>query len=925
MAGTPVAGGSAVALLVSSGAPTAAALTIDNTISADGTAGTLTTPVFSTKAPNELLVLFASSGGPTSVSAKQTLAISGAGLTWTLVNRVNTQFGTAEIWKAYAPLPLVNATVTSAQSLVGGFHQSLTVVSFQGAGGTGATGGASAMFGATTGSLTTTGAGSLVYGVADDSARAAARMLGPNQLMVHQWTDAAAAYTFWVQSLAAPVADAGTAVTINDIGPTSDRWNLALVEILVGTALPKPTVPNLVGLTQPAASTALTDAGFTAGDVTTASSAIVPSGIVISQTPAAFTQVASGSAVSLVVSSGPPQVAVPNVVGLTQAAATTAITNAGLVVGTVTTASSMTVPSGSIISQSPAAATQVASGSAVSLVVSSGPPQVAVPNVVGLTQTGASSAITSASLTLGTVTTVSSTTMPSGSVISQTPAAATQVASGSAVSLVVSSGPPQVAVPNVLGLTQVAATTAIANAGLVVGTVTTTSSTTVPSGSVISQTPAAATQVASGSAVSLVVSSGPPQVAVPNVVGLTQTGASSAITGAGLTLGTVTTVSSTITPSGSVISQTPAAGTQVANGSAVALLVSSGPPQITVPNVVGLTQAAASTAIANAGLTVGAVTTELSTTVPPGSVISQTPAAGTQVATSSAVALVVASAPPEITVVVPNVVGLTQSTASTLITSAGLSVGTVSSAPSTTVPAGSVISQTPSAGATLAAGGAVNLVLSAGQALGTPQVDVIVSVDGNGAISTPAFSTGSAGELLVAFASSDGPNGSTRQTVNISGGGLAWALVRRANAQFGTAEIWTATAPGPLVNAVVSATQSSTTFHQSLTIVAFRGAGGIGDAVPASGHRTLPMVSLITTQAGSLIYGVGVDPDRSIGRTLASDEAIVHQWIDKGSNKTFWVQAFVAPVTNGGSVATIYDTAPSSDSWNMVAIEIVPR
>src|SRR5207237_4495430 len=130
----------------------------------------------------------------------------------------------------------------------------------------------------------------------------------------------------------------------------------------------------------------------------------------------------------------------------------------------------------------------------------------------------------------------------------------------------------------------------------------------------------------------------------------------------------------------------------------------------------------------------------------------------------------------------------------------------------------------------------------------TPQVDVIVSVDGNGAISTPAFSTGSAGELLVAFASSDGPNGSTRQTVNISGGGLAWALVRRANAQFGTAEIWTATAPGPLVNAVVSATQSSTTFHQSLTIVAFRGAGGIGDAVPASGHRTLPMVSLITTQ-----------------------------------------------------------------------------
>ena len=89
---------------------------------------------------------------------------------------------------------------------------------------------------------------------------------------------------------------------------------------------------------------------------------------------------------SLVVSSGPPQVAVPNVVGLTQAAATSAITGATLTVGTVTTASSTTVPSGSVISQSPVSGTQVNTGSAVSLVVSSGPPQVAVPNVVGLTQ-----------------------------------------------------------------------------------------------------------------------------------------------------------------------------------------------------------------------------------------------------------------------------------------------------------------------------------------------------------------------------------------------------------------------------------------------------------------------------------------------------------------------------------------------------------
>src|SRR4029077_8928732 len=196
----------------------------------------------------------------------------------------------------------------------------------------------------------------------------------------------------------------------------------------------------------------------------TQSSTTVASGSVISQNPASGTQGVVGSAVNLVVSSGPPQVAVPNVVGLTQAAATTAITNANLTLGTVTTQSSTTVPSGSVISQNPTSGTQVATGSAVNLVVSSGPPQVAVPNVVGLTQAAATTAITNANLTLGTVTTQSSTTVPSGSVISQNPTSGPQAVVGSAVNLVVSSGPPQVAVPNVVGLTQAAATTAITNA-----------------------------------------------------------------------------------------------------------------------------------------------------------------------------------------------------------------------------------------------------------------------------------------------------------------------------------------------------------------------------------------------------------------------------------------------------------------------------
>src|SRR5262249_7392326 len=113
--------------------------------------------------------------------------------------------------------------------------------------------------------------------------------------------------------------------------------------------------------------------GLTVGSITTAPSSTVPTGSVISQNPIAGTQVVVGSALAMVVSSGPPPVTVPNVVGLTQSAASTAITGAGLLVGAVTTASSATVPAGAVISQNPAAGAVVASGSAIAILVSTGP------------------------------------------------------------------------------------------------------------------------------------------------------------------------------------------------------------------------------------------------------------------------------------------------------------------------------------------------------------------------------------------------------------------------------------------------------------------------------------------------------------------------------------------------------------------------
>jgi beta-lactam-binding protein with PASTA domain len=271
-------------------------------------------------------------------------------------------------------------------------------------------------------------------------------------------------------------------------------------------------VPNVVGLTSNAAGTAITGAALGLGTVTTASSATVASGSIISETPAAGTMVAPNSDVSVVVSSGPAPVSVPNVVGMTQASATASLTGVGLVVGTVTTAISATVTSGSVISENPASGSMVGPGSAVNLTISSGPTaaQVAVPNVVGLTQAAATTAITAAGLIVGEFGSSQDSTVPYGTVAGEYPAAGTAVATGSAVNITVSSGSPSVpaTVPKVVGLTQATASTAITIAGVVVGTVTTASSLTVASGSVTSQTPPATTSVPPGTTVNLILSSG---------------------------------------------------------------------------------------------------------------------------------------------------------------------------------------------------------------------------------------------------------------------------------------------------------------------------------------------------------------------------------------------------------------------------------
>ncbi len=173
----------------------------------------------------------------------------------------------------------------------------------------------------------------------------------------------------------------GSVISQSPLGGTEVAANTG-VALVVSSGPPQVTVPNVVGLTQAAALSAVTNTGLKAGAVSAVSSATVAAGLVISQVPAAGVTVASGTAVVLVVSAGPAKVAVPNVVGMTQAAAASAIANAGLVVGAVTKVSNAGVPAGSVISQDPAAGTGIPVTSPVDLVMSSGPGAIGI-NFVG--------------------------------------------------------------------------------------------------------------------------------------------------------------------------------------------------------------------------------------------------------------------------------------------------------------------------------------------------------------------------------------------------------------------------------------------------------------------------------------------------------------------------------------------------------------
>jgi eukaryotic-like serine/threonine-protein kinase len=126
--------------------------------------------------------------------------------------------------------------------------------------------------------------------------------------------------TTYVTSNKAP----GTVLTQTPAAGRSVRTT-TVVKLTVSNSSSTISVPSVIGFTQTSAGSTINGNSLTVGNQTSACSQTVSPGNIAQQTPAAGTQVKSGTPINLVVSNGPCSATVPDVIQETQAAASSAI------------------------------------------------------------------------------------------------------------------------------------------------------------------------------------------------------------------------------------------------------------------------------------------------------------------------------------------------------------------------------------------------------------------------------------------------------------------------------------------------------------------------------------------------------------------------------------------------------------------------
>ena len=205
------------------------------------------------------------------------------------------------------------------------------------------------------------------------------------------------------------------------------------------------TVPDVSGMSEDEAQSALEKEGFKKISSEFEYSDSVAEGDVIGTTPAANSKATKDTEIVMKVSKGAEKKTVPNVVGQQDEDAQNAIKSAGLNVGTVTYDYNDSVPKGQVESQSVDGGKKVAAGTSVGLVVSNGPKpdeRVDVQNFVGRSESDLTSWASGNGLYTSRTGSQTSDTIPKGAIISQSPSSG-KVDKGGTITYVISDGPSQ--------------------------------------------------------------------------------------------------------------------------------------------------------------------------------------------------------------------------------------------------------------------------------------------------------------------------------------------------------------------------------------------------------------------------------------------------------------------------------------------------
>jgi hypothetical protein len=274
-----------------------------------------------TNSAPQVAVAWVSADGPG--VGTQTVTVTGGGLNWALAGRSNTQAGDAEVWWAQTTGSNLSVTATPAG---GALNTELTVITYNGASGVGASNPASSAGGPPTVTLTPQATGSLVGAVGFDWDSSAVRVVAAGQTLDAQDTDTLQD-TYWVQHASANTT-AGQAVTLSDTFPPNDRYDFEAVEVVPATtSTGSPTTTT----TQPPATTTTTVPATTT-TVPATTTTTVPATTTTTEAPTTTTTVPATTTTTVLATT------------TTTEAATTTTTEAPTTTTTVPPTTTTTVP-----------------------------------------------------------------------------------------------------------------------------------------------------------------------------------------------------------------------------------------------------------------------------------------------------------------------------------------------------------------------------------------------------------------------------------------------------------------------------------------------------------------------------------------------------------------------------------------------------